>query len=478
MKIVPVVMSGGVGSRLWPLSRELYPKQLLPLVNADATLLQDTLKRAQSVSAEPAWIICNQEHRFLVADQSQSFAVTPDRIILEPVGRNTAPAIAVAALEQLKTQEDALLLVLAADHAISDTQAFSNAIQQGVAAAKAGRLVTFGITPTAPETGYGYIKQGADLGDGSAVVSAFVEKPDLKTAQDYLASGEYLWNSGMFLFGAKAYLAELEKHAPEIYGAAVKSVENAERVYGYVQLNEAEFVSCPDDSVDYAVMEHTQLAAVVPMSAGWNDVGSWTALWDLGEKDDRGNQIHGNVIVEGDARNNLIRADKRLVSVLGVSDLLIVDTKDALLVADKSRAQDVKKIVSRLKAEGREEAQIHARAFRPWGSYETVDEEGRFKVKRIVVNPGAQLSLQMHHHRAEHWIVVKGTAKVTRGDTEFLLSENESTYIPLGEKHRLENPGKMPLEIVEVQSGSYLGEDDIVRYSDQYGRSDVDGQSK
>ncbi len=477
MKIIPVVMSGGVGSRLWPLSRELYPKQLLPLVNADSTLLQDTLSRAASVTREPAWIICNQEHRFLVADQAQSYSVTPDRIILEPVGRNTAPAIAVAALEQLKTEEDALLLVLAADHAISDTQAFVGAIQTGVPAAEQGRLVTFGITPTAPETGYGYIKQGGDLGDGSAEVAAFVEKPDLKTAEAYLSSGEYLWNSGMFLFSAKAYLAELEKHAPQIYQAAVKSVDAAQRVYGYVQLDEAAFKACPDDSVDYAVMEHTQLAAVVPMSAGWNDVGSWTALWDLGEKDEAGNQIYGNVIVEGGASNNLIRGDKRLVSVLGVNDLLIVDTKDALLVADKSRAQDVKKIVAKLKAEGRDEAQIHARAFRPWGSYETVDEDGRFKVKRIVVNPGAQLSLQMHHHRAEHWIVVKGTAKVTRGDSEFLLSENESTYIPLGEKHRLENPGKMPLEIVEVQSGSYLGEDDIVRYSDQYGRSDKEKQA-
>lgn len=474
MKIVPVVMSGGVGSRLWPLSREMYPKQLLPLVNEDSTLLQDTLKRAQSVSTEPAMIICNKEHRFLVADQAQGFGVNPDRILLEPVGRNTAPAIAVAALELAKQDEDALMLVLAADHAIEDQGAFDRAILQGAEAARKGRLVTFGITPTAPETGYGYIKQGADFGDGSSEVSAFVEKPDLETAENYLSSGEYLWNSGMFLFSASVYLSELEKHAPDIFAASKKAVEKAERLYGYVQLNQAEFESCPEDSIDYAVMEKTDLAAVVPMSAGWNDVGSWTALWDMGSKDDCGNVIAGNVMVESGASNNLIRGDKRLVSVLGVSDLLIVDTKDAVLVADKSRAQDVKKIVSRLKKEGREEAQIHARAYRPWGSYETVDEEGRFKVKRIVVNPGAQLSLQMHHHRAEHWIVVKGTAKVTRGEEAFLLSENESTYIPLGEKHRLENPGKMPLEIVEVQSGSYLGEDDIVRYSDQYGRSDAE----
>lgn len=473
MKIVPVVMSGGVGSRLWPLSRELYPKQLLPLVNEGSTLLQDTLKRAEFVSSEPAIITCNKEHRFLVADQAKEFNVNPDRILLEPVGRNTAPAVAVAAMELAKDDENTLMLVLAADHAISDKSAFDLSVKQGVKAAESGKLVTFGITPTHPETGYGYIKQGENYGDGSAAVEAFVEKPDLATAESYVASKEYLWNSGMFLFSAKAYLAELKQHAPDIYDASMKSVNEAERLYGYVQLNETAFAECPEDSIDYAVMEKTQQAAIVPMDAGWNDVGSWTALWEMGTKDELGNVTTGNVMLEANAENNLVRAEKRLISVLGASNLLIVDTKDAVLVADKSRAQDVKKIVSRLKQEQRSEAQIHSRAFRPWGSYETVDEEGRFKVKRIIVNPGAQLSLQMHHHRAEHWIVVKGTAKVTRGDDVFLLSENESTYIPLGEKHRLENPGKMPLEIVEVQSGGYLGEDDIVRYSDQYGRSDT-----
>lgn len=469
MKIVPVVMSGGVGSRLWPLSRELYPKQLLPLVNTGSTLLQDTLSRVENLQGEAPLIICNTDHRFLVADQGKHFGVAPDRILLEPVGRNTAPAIAAAALEFRKRGEDPLMLVLAADHAIKDQEAFEAAVLRGVPSAESGRLVTFGIEPTQPETGYGYIKSGKDFGDDSFAVDAFVEKPDAATAQQYLDSGDYYWNSGMFLFKASVFLSELQAHAPDIFKTVQAAVDDAERVYGYVQLSERFFSACPEDSIDYAVMEKTQLAAVVPMSAGWNDVGSWSALWEIGDKDQDDNVVIGDVMLEG-ASGNFIKGEKRLIAALGVEDLVIVDTKDAVLVAHKNSAQQVKKIVSRLKSQARPEVELHARAFRPWGSYETVDEDDRFKVKRIVVNPGAQLSLQKHHHRAEHWIVVKGTARVTRGESVFLMSENESTFIPLGETHRLENPGKIPLEMIEVQSGAYLGEDDIVRFSDQYGR--------
>ncbi len=469
MKIVPVVMSGGVGSRLWPLSRELYPKQLLSLVNTGSTLLQDTLSRVENLQGEAPLIICNTDHRFLVADQGKHFGVAPDRILLEPVGRNTAPAIAAAALEFRKRGEDPLMLVLAADHAIKDQEAFEAAVLRGVPSAESGRLVTFGIEPTQPETGYGYIKSGKDFGDDSFAVDAFVEKPDAATAQQYLDSGDYYWNSGMFLFKASVFLSELQAHAPDIFKTVRAAVDDAERVYGYVQLSERSFSACPEDSIDYAVMEKTQLAAVVPMSAGWNDVGSWSALWEIGDKDQDDNVVIGDVMLEG-ASGNFIKGEKRLIAALGVEDLVIVDTKDAVLVAHKNSAQQVKKIVSRLKSQARPEVELHARAFRPWGSYETVDEDDRFKVKRIVVNPGAQLSLQKHHHRAEHWIVVKGTARVTRGENVFLMSENESTFIPLGETHRLENPGKIPLEMIEVQSGAYLGEDDIVRFSDQYGR--------
>jgi mannose-1-phosphate guanylyltransferase len=468
MALHALVMSGGVGSRLWPLSRELYPKQLLNLHSASSSLLQDTLQRLRDLPLQDSYVICNAEHRFLVADQVKNFAIQPENILLEPVGRNTAPAIAVSAFEIYAKDPDAVLLVLAADHVIQNEAAFTAAVRVALNAAQDGNLVTFGIVPDKAETGYGYIRKGAAV-NGVFAVDAFVEKPDAKTAEQYLQSGEYLWNSGMFLFRADAYLAELKTFAPAIYDACAAAHQSAKREYGFINLNPEAFLACPEDSIDYAVMEKTKKALVVPMDAGWSDVGSWSALWELAEKDANQNTLIGDVL-SIDSRGNYVRSADRLVATVGVDDLLIVDTKDALLIAPKNRAQDVKKIVNELNRQGREETKIHARATRPWGTYETIDQDDRFKVKRIIVNPGAKLSLQMHHHRAEHWIVVKGTALVTRGEEQFMVSENQSTYIPLGEKHRLENPGRIPLEMVEVQSGAYLEEDDIVRFSDQYGR--------
>jgi mannose-1-phosphate guanylyltransferase/mannose-6-phosphate isomerase len=464
--ILPVILSGGSGTRLWPLSREAYPKQFLPLVG-DATMLQATWKRVAPISGKRPIIVANQEHRFMVAEQLLEVGASPEAIILEPLGRNTAPAIAIAALEALKNGDDALLLVLPSDHVVQDEAAFHAAVDAAIASAEQGKLVTFGIVPSGPETGYGYIK--AVAGQGTRAVERFVEKPDLETAKQYVVSGEYFWNSGMFLFKASSYLDALEKLQPAMLQACRRSLELAKRDEDFIRLDAASFAECPADSIDYAVMEKTDAAAVVPLDAQWSDVGSWSALWEANARDEDGNSHHGDVIAI-DCHNTYAHG-QRLITMIGLEDVVVVETDDAILVSDKSRVQDVKTIVSKLKAEGRSQVTWHRKVYRPWGAYDSIDNGDRFQVKRITVKPGATLSLQMHHHRAEHWIVVSGTAKVTRGDEVILLTENQSTYIPLGVKHRLENPGRLPLELIEVQSGSYLGEDDIVRFEDVYGRT-------
>jgi mannose-1-phosphate guanylyltransferase/mannose-6-phosphate isomerase len=465
--IVPVIMAGGSGTRLWPLSREAYPKQFLPLAGDD-TMVQATWRRVEAIADLGPIVVANEEHRFLVAEQLRQIGAPTPAILLEPVGRNTAPAIAAAALQAMAGGADPLLLVLPSDHVVRDEAAFQRAVREALPAADAGALVTFGIVPDAPETGFGYIQ--AEAGDGLRKVSRFVEKPDSATARSYLDAGGYYWNSGMFLFRASRYLEELARFRPDIV-EAVRAAHAAARHDGdFVRLDKEAFTACPSDSIDYAVFEKTDHAMVLPVDIGWNDVGSWSALWDVAERDADGNAHHGDVIAV-DSRNSYAYA-QRLVALVGVDDIVVVETDDAVLVARKDRVQDVKLVVARLKEEQRSQAVLHREVHRPWGSYDSVDNGGRHQVKRIKVKPGAALSLQMHHHRAEHWIVVSGTAKVTRGDETLLLSENESTYIPLGVKHRLENPGKVPLELIEVQSGSYLGEDDIVRFEDVYGRSE------
>lgn len=472
--IHPVILSGGSGTRLWPLSRAATPKQLLPL-SSDISMLQETVQRLSGVADMGApLIICNNDHRFLIAEQLRQIDVRPATIILEPVGRNTAAAAAVAALELLAQDPEAVMLLLPADHLINDAQAFYSAIAQGQQAVMHGYLVCFGIVPHAPETGYGYIQQGEALrgvaNSAAHRVARFIEKPDTDKAQTLLASGGHYWNSGMFLFSCRQYLEELECHNPAIVAACKDALAGRQQDLHFCRLNEAAFAACPSDSIDYAVMEHTDRAAVVPAEIGWNDIGSWSALWDVGGKDTSCNVVRGDVWLE-DVTNSLVRAESRMVAAIGLEDVVIVETADAVLVTHMSRAQDVKRVVEHLKKNGRSEHEFHTRVFRPWGWYEGIDAGERFQVKRIAVNAGAALSLQMHHHRAEHWIVVKGTAKVTRGADTFLVSENESTYIPLGTQHRLENPGKLTLEMIEVQSGSYLGEDDIVRFKDVYGRT-------
>ncbi len=475
--IVPVILSGGSGSRLWPLSREAYPKQLLALVG-ERTMLQETAARLDGVPELAAPIVvCNEEHRFLVAEQPRAVGMAAGAIILEPEGRNTAPAVAVAALEAAAGGDDPVLLVLPADHAILNPAQFREAVATAAGLAGGGMLATFGVVPHRPETGYGYIKAGARLEGGSGQplaseayrIERFVEKPDLATAEGFLAAGDHYWNSGMFAFRASAYLAELERNAPQMLAACRKAHEGAARDLDFTRLEATAFAASPADSIDYAVMEHTDKGAMVPLDAGWSDVGSWTALWEASAHDDAGNTLVGDVLVH-DVGNSYLHAEERMIAAVGLRDHVVVATSDAVLVAPMERAQEVKAIVARLKAESRYEAVLHRRVARPWGSFETIDEEDRFKVKRIRVEPGRSLSLQMHHHRAEHWIVVRGTARIQRGDETVLLSENESTYIPVGVQHRLENPGVIPLEIIEVQSGAYLGEDDIVRFEDHYGR--------
>ncbi|PAA44170.1 mannose-1-phosphate guanylyltransferase/mannose-6-phosphate isomerase [Pseudomonas fragi] len=468
--LFPIIMAGGSGSRLWPLSRQLNPKQFLPLADADFSMLQATIQRLAGLGAELPRLICNEQHRFLAAEQLRLLGLEKAGILLEPVGRNTAPAIALAALQACSEAEDPILLVLAADHLIKDVEAFQTCIQTALPLAQDGKLVTFGIVPTHAETGYGYIEQGIDVGVGGFKVSRFVEKPDLVTAQEYLANGSYFWNSGMFMFRASRYLEELETYRPDILAACRAALAGGSQDLHFTRVDEAAFAACPDDSVDYAVMEKTADAVMVPLDAGWSDIGSWTALWDVSDKDQQGNVFKGDVLNQ-QSRNTYVHADSRLVATVGLEDLVIVETKDAVLVAHKNHVQDVKKIVEQLKNGSRTEHINHREVYRPWGVYDSVDNGHRYQVKRITVKPGAKLSVQMHHHRAEHWIVVSGTARVTNGEKTYLVCENESTYIPIGQIHALENPGVIPLELIEVQSGSYLGEDDIVRFEDKYGRT-------
>ncbi len=470
--IYPVILSGGSGTRLWPQSRTSYPKQFLPLVS-DQSLLQETARRVSDSSLfAPPLMVCNEEHRFLVAEQLREIGIQPSHIVLEPLARNTAPAVAAAACLLAKTDPDALMLVLPSDHMIEDRAAFLSIVKVAADAAAGGALVTFGIKPTRPETGYGYIAGGEALeaSKGCLKVDSFVEKPDLETAERYLKDGRYFWNSGMFLFGASAFLAECDLFEPDILKGAKAAVAGAQTDLDFLRLALEPFTALPSKSIDYAVMEHTTRAAVVPADIGWNDVGSWASLWEIGDKDKDGNVVRGDSLAI-DTRNSFISTDGPLVAVLGVEDLTVVATMDAVLVLPLDRAQDVKTIIDRLKAEKRHESSLHPRVYRPWGFYQTVHDGDRFQVKRITVNAGASLSLQRHHHRAEHWVVVNGVAEVTKDDATFILHENESVYLPPLCIHRLVNPGKVPLNLIEVQSGSYLGEDDIERYEDIYGRN-------
>ncbi len=468
--IIPVILSGGAGTRLWPLSRELYPKQLLPLTSTH-TMLQETVQRLAGLKASAPLVVCNEAHRFLVAEQLRQLGVSPLATILEPAGRNTAPAIALAAHAALKgsaAAADPILLVLPADHVIRDVPAFQQAVHAALSAAQAGQLATFGVVPRSPETGYGYIQRGLQSG---AVyrIARFVEKPDAARAGEFVKSGDYYWNSGMFMFGARRYLDELARFAPQIAQVCEAAFGAARADLDFTRVDAKTFEACPADSIDYAVMEKTADAVVVPLDAGWSDVGSWSALHEASAADANGNVTHGDVISE-DTHGSYLHAQSRLVAAVGLQDHVVIETKDAVLVAPRSRVQDVKKLVQQLKAKGRYEHSLHREVFRPWGSYDSLGNGPRFQVKLLRVKPGATLSLQMHHHRAEHWVVVAGTARITRGDEVFLLEENQSTYIPIGVRHRIENPGKVPVEIIEVQSGSYLGEDDIVRFEDVYGR--------
>ena len=464
--ISPIIMCGGSGTRLWPLSRAQFPKQFIPLVN-ETSMLQDTLARLPSEHQAPVFI-CNEDHRFFVAEQVKQVQCDNATILLEPKGRNTAPAVALAALNALDKNEDALLLVLAADHVIENTEKFHQAVNIAAKSAAQGKLVTFGIVPTHAETGYGYIKQGNAQGDVFEVAQ-FVEKPNKETAQQYLAAGDYLWNSGMFLFKASRYLEELEKFRPDILTACQQSMAKVEKDLDFTRPDREAFLQCADESIDYAVMEKTADAVVVPLDAGLSDVGSYSALWEVCQQNEQHNVIKGDVIAH-DTYNSYIHSQNKLIATIGVNNLVVIDTPDAVLIADKNKVQNVKEIVNELKSLKRPEVNVHREVYRPWGKYDSVDTGERFQVKRITVNPGAKLSVQMHHHRAEHWIIVSGTAKVTLDDKTLLLSENQSTHIPIGVVHALENPGKLPLEMIEVQSGSYLGEDDIVRFEDRYGR--------
>ena len=469
--MIPVILSGGSGSRLWPLSRKQYPKQFLALTG-EHTLFQQTLSRLVFEGMEPPVVVSNQEHRFIVQEQLEALNLKTQSILLEPFGRNTAPAVAIAAMKLLAEGRDELLLILPADHVIDDQRAFQRALALATNAAEKGEMVLFGIPANRPETGYGYIKAGDERGlpDGVIRVERFIEKPDEARAQQFVEDGGYFWNSGMFLFRASRFLEELKKHDADIYDTCLLTLERSQHDGDLISIDAATFECCPDNSIDYAVMEKTRRACVVPLSAGWNDVGSWSSIWEVHDKDDDGNVTMGDVMVH-DSHNCLVHGNGKLVSVIGLEDIVVVETKDAMMIAHKDRVQDVKKVVNQLDAAGRSETQNHCQVYRPWGSYDSVDMGGRFQVKHISVKPGARLSLQMHHHRAEHWIVVSGTAQVTCDDNTFLLTENQSTYIPIASVHRLANPGKIPLEIIEVQSGSYLGEDDIERLEDVYGRT-------
>ena len=467
--IYPVILSGGTGSRLWPVSRSQMPKQLMPFLSEHSLLQETVLRLAGVADIAPPLVISNADHRFIIAAQLLEIGVTPTTHVLEPVGRNTAAAAAVAAKIVGDLDADGILLLLPSDHHITDTEGFKAAVTAGATLARAGHIVTFGITPHAPETGYGYIKRGEAIDGGAFAVAQFCEKPDLEQAKAFLAQGSYDWNSGIFMGRADVLAREMQTHCPEILAKSTSAVAGSFRDLDFLRLDQPAFEACPSEPIDTAVMERTTKAVVMPLDIGWSDVGSWNALWELGEKDESGNVVSGDIMAI-DTEKTYIRGDGRLVTTLGVKGLVIVDTGDAVLIADKSRAQDIRGLVAKLKELGRPEHETHSRVHRPWGFYETIEAGDRYQVKHLMVKPGASLSLQMHHHRAEHWVVVRGTARVILGNKETLLSENESTYIPIGTPHRLENPGKVPLSIIEVQSGCYLGEDDIVRIDDRYGR--------
>jgi len=468
-KIQPVILAGGSGTRLWPLSRSLYPKQFISLADKP-TMFQATLMRLEGLETPIPIVISNESHRFIVVDQLRESGFK-GTILLEPFSRNTAPAIALAAFNVLQGHDDPVLLVLAADHVIQDAHVFRTMVERSLPLAEAGQLITFGIVPTEPHTGYGYIHLGEELeGTGAFSVKSFVEKPDYQTAQNYIDKGGYYWNSGMFMFRASVYLNELKKFRPDIYDSCERSCSNMVSDLDFIRFDKLAFHTCPDESVDYAVIEKTTNAVVVPLDAGWSDVGSWSALWEIANKDEHGNVLRGDVLTEN-THNSYLYSEDKLIAAVGINDIVVVDTPDAVMVAHKDQVQEVKKITQRLNEERRTEATVHRKVYRPWGNYDSIDKGDRFQAKRIVVTPGAKLSVQMHHHRAEHWIVVSGTAKVTIDGVTQLLTENQSVYIPLGAVHALENPGKIELELIEVQTGSYLGEDDIIRFEDRYGRA-------
>jgi mannose-1-phosphate guanylyltransferase/mannose-6-phosphate isomerase len=466
--VFPVILSGGAGTRLWPLSREMYPKQLLALTS-NLSMLQDTAQRLGGISAARAPIVvCNEAHRFTVAEQLHALKLEPSGILLEPIGRNTAPAVAIAALRALELAKDATIVIAPADHVIPDAKKFQRAAEMAVGLAESGKLITFGIVANAPETGYGYIRRGAGPGP-SFPVAQFIEKPKLEVAEKFVASGDYYWNSGMFVFKAERFLAELGAFAPDILEASTAAYRKAKTDLDFVRIDKVAFEACRSESIDYAVMEKTKDAVVLPLDAGWSDVGSWSSLFDALPADGDGNVLQGDVLVH-DTKDCYVHSTGRLVTAVGMSGHIIVETKDAVMVAPKDRVQDVKELVTQLRKAGRSESAWHREVYRPWGSYDSIDHGERFQVKRLTLKPGGSLSLQMHHHRAEHWIVVQGTARITVEDKTFLLAENESTFVPIGALHRIENPGKVALHIIEVRSGTYMGEDDVVRHEDNYGR--------
>ncbi len=477
MMIKPVILCGGSGTRLWPLSRQAYPKQFINL-HGNATMLQDSITRQSGLDASDAIFVCNEEHRFLTAEQIRAHGFKHSGIILEPIAKNTAPAIALAALQAIAKGEDPVLLILPADHVIKDTNAYQAIIKKAMHQAENGGILTFGVVPSKPETGYGYIHAGKRVeNDEIYYVNTFVEKPDIITAEKYYKCGDYLWNSGIFMFRAVCYLEELEKFRPDILEACKKAMAGAKEDLDFIRIDKKAFESCPADSIDYAIMEKTDKAMVVKMEASWSDIGSWRALWDINDKDEQGNSIKGDVIAHN-TQNSLIMSESRLVAVQGLENAVVIETKDAVLVTSMDQAQEIKTLVGRLESMDRGEIKYHREVYRPWGKYDRMDAGDRFQVKRITVKPGAKLSVQMHHHRAEHWVVVSGSAKVCIGEKSILLTENQSAYIPLGETHSLENPGKIPLNIIEVQTGSYLGEDDIVRFEDRYGRIEKNSEEK